>query len=215
MFKGQEGKQIEERMEQVTGFPKEHFSDFQVNKYSEGGHHKPHIDQIPMEYGNQMVSMLVFLNDDYEGGEIVYHTAQPPVKIKPRKGMALVHHNTDQYGEFDISTMYAELTVTKGEKWTSKAWVYTDPLDPERRTVLPAIAAPFGGKLPSAVRSLHNTMIAKFGISNGSRYFSKIIMLFPSIIIIGIAMAIIQNNSNESKIEKVKEDEKKRRKKKN
>lgn len=40
-------KDIDERISQVTGFPPEHFSDFQVNKYVKGSYHKPHFDVNP------------------------------------------------------------------------------------------------------------------------------------------------------------------------
>ena len=32
---------------QVTGFPPEHFSDFQINKHSEGSVHEAHLDVNP------------------------------------------------------------------------------------------------------------------------------------------------------------------------
>ena len=203
-------------MEQVTAFPKEHFSDFQINKYSEGGSHKPRVDQIPSAYGNQMVSIHIFLNDDYEGGEVVYHTAYPPVKIKPRKGMAIVHHNMDQYGEFDISTMHAELPVLNGEKWTAKKWVYTDQLPPARRIALPIYAAPFGGRLPSFIKSFHNKLVETFGATNGGIYFNKLVVFIPLAILLGIA-SLFEISSEKGKTTKAKsnarKDEKKRRKK--
>ena len=37
-------KDIDERISQVTGFPPEHFSDFQINKYEEGSSYEPHFD---------------------------------------------------------------------------------------------------------------------------------------------------------------------------
>ena len=40
-------KDIDERISQVTGFPPEHFSDFQINKYTEGSSHESHYDINP------------------------------------------------------------------------------------------------------------------------------------------------------------------------
>ena len=41
-------KDIDERISQVTGFPPEHFSDFQVNKYVEGSSYEEHFDINPV-----------------------------------------------------------------------------------------------------------------------------------------------------------------------
>ena len=41
-------KDIDARISQVTGFPPEHFSDFQVNKYVEGSSYEEHFDINPV-----------------------------------------------------------------------------------------------------------------------------------------------------------------------
>ena len=52
-----------------------HHTDFRINKYSEGGFMSRHCDNIHhshgQHYGYPQVSALVFLNDDYEGGEFI------------------------------------------------------------------------------------------------------------------------------------------------
>lgn len=217
MLKGPEAKDIEERMEQVTGFPRENFSDFQLNKFSQGGGIAPHFDRLPEDYGSQMVSMYMFLNDDYEGGEVVFHKANPPIKIKPRRGMAIVTHNDHGWDEesvrFDPSTGHAELSVSDGVKWTAKKWIYADPLHLGERIILPTVALPFGGKLPSAVRAFHDSLIESFGEGTGKKFFNKACVMIPVLIIFGIA-SIIENLMKKKRPKEVKKDKKKRRNKK-
>ncbi|KAL7554994.1 hypothetical protein ACHAWF_018582 [Thalassiosira exigua] len=40
-------KDVDERISQVTGFPADHFSDFQINRYEAGSSHEPHFDINP------------------------------------------------------------------------------------------------------------------------------------------------------------------------
>ena len=53
----------------------ENFSQYRLNHYPEGGFMKNHIDNIHHSHGQQFgyphITALLFLNDDYEGGEIV------------------------------------------------------------------------------------------------------------------------------------------------
>ena len=59
------GKQVEERMEQVTGFPASHYSDFVVHSLQKNSLWKPHYDvlvngQVPM------ATITVFLTDSVQ-----------------------------------------------------------------------------------------------------------------------------------------------------
>ena len=53
----------------------EHTSDFRINKYGAGGFMSEHVDNIHHSHGQKWgyphVSALLYLNDDYEGGEFV------------------------------------------------------------------------------------------------------------------------------------------------
>ena len=51
------------------------YTDFRINRYKQGGFMKPHIDAIHHSHGQKQgyphLTSLIFLNDDYEGGEFV------------------------------------------------------------------------------------------------------------------------------------------------
>jgi len=223
-LKGHEGKAIDERMEQVTGYPTDHFSDFQLNKFS--GHKArigAHYDELPGTERKPMATITIFLNDVEEGlgGEIVYPSADPPLRIRPKKGMAVVHHNLDHNNHFDTSSIHAELPYFANNddgsttKWTAKRWVYVDPLTPSQKYILPILAAPLGGKLPSAVKKLYEIFIEKFGSDVGAKYFDQFLFVGPILLLLGVASLIstyiANQSSNKSKEKKPKKVKKKKK----
>jgi Rps23 Pro-64 3,4-dihydroxylase Tpa1-like proline 4-hydroxylase len=58
--------------------------DFLFLEYTEGGHFDSHFDDDG--YGERALSMTLYLNDDYEGGELEFtHFKEITNKIKPKK----------------------------------------------------------------------------------------------------------------------------------
>ena len=93
-----------------------HHTDFRVNKYSEGGFMSKHCDNIHhshgQKYGFPQVSSLLFLNDNYEGGEFVvadevYNTKKGSVIIFPSNFM--FPHEVKP--------------ITKGTRWSIITWI--------------------------------------------------------------------------------------------
>ena len=74
--------------EQHELFRVEKHSGFRLNKYSEGGFMSRHVDITPLswtEYGYPQV-FLLFLNDDYEGGEFIISD----IEYNPKQGSAII-----------------------------------------------------------------------------------------------------------------------------
>lgn len=212
MLQSQERKQIEERIEQVTGFPSDHLSDFVVDRLSEGSHWKPHYDTFP-SVGKEMpmASMTIFLSEEQDGGEIVYPSTQDgkPVKINPARGLAVVHHNYEEKGTFDMSSLHAMLSTSKGPVYVARKFIFSAPVSNARRIALPVYAAPFGGKLPSPIVSLYELLVDRFGYEDGGFYFDKLVVFFPILIILMATQAIVNyarsqmsGNSNNDKKKK-------------
>ena len=93
-----------------------HHTDFRINKYSEGGFMSRHVDNIHhshgQKYGYPQVSSLLFLNDDYEGGEFIVAGET----YSPKKGSAII---------FPSNFMYPHEVglVTKGIRWSVFTWL--------------------------------------------------------------------------------------------
>lgn len=189
MVQGPTGKAIDERIEQVTGFPAAHYSNFVVDKMSKGSHVNPKFDVFPD--GVPAASMTVFLTEAEEGGEIVFpSTNSDPIKILPQKGMAVVHHNTNDRNEFEMGSVHAILPYSgSGDFFVAHRYIFVAPLSHARRIALPVFAFPFGGKLPTIFSTVLEGMNDKFG-ENGGAYFDKFCVFVPLLIILSIAQYI-------------------------
>ncbi len=75
--------------------------------------------------GQRTATVLVYLNDGYDGGE----TAFPKLglRFKGGKGEALWFANLDPAGAPDRRTLHAGLAPTSGEKWLFSQWIRGGP----------------------------------------------------------------------------------------
>ena len=73
------------------------------------------------EHGQRVKTVIVYLNDDFEGGET--HFPRLPLSHRGRKGDALIFSNVDEAGQPDRRTLHAGLPPTRGEKWVLSQWV--------------------------------------------------------------------------------------------
>jgi len=71
--------------------------------------------------GQRALTVLIYLNDDYEGG----HTAFPRLgrAFRGAKGDALVFWNVQENGAPDERTLHIGTAPTKGEKWLFSQWI--------------------------------------------------------------------------------------------
>ena len=115
-FKATCMKVIEKYSKDHSTFYPVHHTDFRLNKYSEGGFMSKHVDNIHHShgqvYGYPQVSALLFLSDDYEGGEFVVAGEV----YNPKKGSAII---------FPSNFMYPHEVkpVTKGTRWSAITWL--------------------------------------------------------------------------------------------
>lgn len=94
-----------------------------VLRYRPGQQYRPHHDAHtlgPVEK-RRIATALLYLNDDYEGGETWF----PDLKIKVRGGTGdlLVFHNLDEDGIPHPRMTHAGLPIRSGEKWLATRWI--------------------------------------------------------------------------------------------
>lgn len=96
-------------MNQVKEEPKMALDNIKLSKYSTGKGMGPHCDaEDPNGTGvNLRYSLVCYLNDDYEGGEIYFKNQD--IKIKPKAGSLVFFPSTHPY-------LHESLPVTKGNK---------------------------------------------------------------------------------------------------
>ena len=207
LWQGPERQAIQERIEQVTGFPAAHLSDWTVDRLTEGSYWQPQYDTLPGNYV-PMATITVFLsvptttNNDETGeddggggggGEMVFPNTEtePPVLIRPVQGLAVVHHNTDEQHQFDLHSLHALLPVTGlGEFYIATKYILPLPASKARRGVLPGVAILNGGRLPDLVVSLHDVLVAQFGVETGGLYFDKVCVFVPVLILLALANVV-------------------------
>ena len=109
-------KGLENYSKQHPKFVVTHHTNFRLNKYSKGGFMSKHCDNIHHSHGQQYgyphVSVLLFLNDDYEGGEFVVADETYVTK----KGSSLI---------FPSNFMFPHEVkpITDGTRWSVITWM--------------------------------------------------------------------------------------------
>lgn len=92
------------------------YTDFRVNRYGSGGYMSEHIDNIHHSHGQQYgyphLSVLLFLNEDYEGGEFVVADNE----YKTEKGSAII---------FPSNFMFPHKVnkIEYGTRWSVVSWL--------------------------------------------------------------------------------------------
>lgn len=76
--------------------------------------------------GQRALTLLVFLNDDYEGGATEF--PRIGLRCRAKQGDALIFRNIDQTGAPDYQSVHAGLPVERGEKWVLSQWMRTKSL---------------------------------------------------------------------------------------
>ena len=188
-----------------------------------------------------VASMTVFLSDPprsgddddevMEGGEMFYPTVlgaadssgsssgssssttspSPPIMVQPRKGMAVIHHSTDEWGNLDRSALHALLPIqtrkqkssnhTNGDNdkddtphyfYVARKYIFMDPLTTTQRVILPLVAIPGRGRLPYWVVQLYHACLDQFGYNMGNLIFEKASIFIPVLLGLSILLFIIE-----------------------
>lgn len=117
--------------EQISGLPRENQEMLQVAFYEKDGKFNEHFDACVFEdesfcdkmnnnAGQRRSTLLVYLNDDFEGGETEFVAIG--LKIKPEKGKAILFWNTDENENIIQESKHRGNPVIKGQKWICTKW---------------------------------------------------------------------------------------------
>ena len=129
---------IQSRIGGAIGAPLSVMEAFAVLNYLPGEQASDHFDYLDpaipayaeeiARVGQRVATALLYLNDDYEGGE----TDFPELGLRRRgaKGDALIFFSVDAAGAPDPRTRHAGRPPTSGEKWVLSQFVRDRPLAP-------------------------------------------------------------------------------------
>ncbi|HET9231630.1 MAG TPA: 2OG-Fe(II) oxygenase [Vitreimonas sp.] len=131
------------RLGAVLGVPAVQYENPNILRYEAGQEFKPHYDALEPDkagyheelsrYGQRVATFLIYLNDDFDGGE----TSFPLLSwsFKGRTGDALFFWNVSRDGAFERRLQHAGLPPTRGEKWLFSQWVRNKAISSVRAPV--------------------------------------------------------------------------------
>lgn len=129
---------VQARMSATCGYPMQHFEASMVLHYDVGQQITPHFDFIDakaadyaqqiQEHGQRMVTFLLYLNDDYDGGETTF----PDLGIVNRghsgEGLYFINAHADLTP--DRRMLHTGSPPTRGEKWIVSQFIVSKRLRP-------------------------------------------------------------------------------------
>lgn len=115
---------LNRRIAALSGTRLDQGEPLQLLRYRPGGEYKPHLDALPAEPNQRVLTVLVYLSDDYEGGE----TDFPHLGLshRGRTGDALLFRNAGADGRADPLSLHAGLPVKRGTKYLASRWIRAD-----------------------------------------------------------------------------------------
>lgn len=124
---------LRDRMASVTSIATNFFEVTKLLHYSVGQQFAMHSDflasntpQLRQEIerrGQRALTLLVYLNEDYDGG--VTEFPRIGLRFRGKQGDALIFRNIDATGAPDYDSVHAGLPVERGEKWVLSQWMRT------------------------------------------------------------------------------------------
>lgn len=112
---------LNRRIAAVSGTRPDQGEPLQLLRYRPGGEYKPHMDALPAEPNQRVLTVLVYLSEDYEGGETSF--PRTGLSFRGRAGDALIFRNAGPDGRPDPLSLHAGLPVAKGVKYLASRWI--------------------------------------------------------------------------------------------
>jgi len=100
----------------------------QVLRYAPGQQYRPHLDAVPGMANQRILTALIWLNDDYDGGETRF--LESGLAAKGRQGDLMIFANALPDGRPDPATRHAGEPVNAGVKLLASRWIRARPAAP-------------------------------------------------------------------------------------
>ena len=116
---------------EINGHRIEQAEDIQVVKYEPNGYYKEHHDSCCDDTdacrefnkdGNRVVTMVIYLNDGFEGGTTRFPNLNK--EFKPRKYSGVLFYPMNKNGDkCHEKSLHAGMPITSGEKYIANVWI--------------------------------------------------------------------------------------------
>lgn len=120
--------------ESITKIPKINQENIQVVKYNKCGYYKEHYDACSYDAekcknmnnnsGQRITTLLIYLNDNFDGGETKFTHEKVKLNVKPEKGMAILFYNVSSKDNDIVHplSLHTGSELLSGEKWICNVW---------------------------------------------------------------------------------------------
>ena len=112
---------INRRIAAATGTSAAQGEPLQLLRYRPGGEYRAHMDALPGEPNQRILTVLVYLSDGYEGGDTEF--VRTGLSYKGAIGDALLFRNVTADGRPDPMSQHAGRPVTRGTKLIASRWI--------------------------------------------------------------------------------------------
>lgn len=112
---------LNRRIAAVSGSKYENGEALALLRYSPGQEYRPHFDFVKGADNRRLMTALIYLNDDYEGGETAF--VRTDLKVKGRMGDVILFRNDGADGGPNPMSEHAGLPITKGAKYLATRWI--------------------------------------------------------------------------------------------
>lgn len=130
-------KPLIDKMAKMFKTPFEHAENVRITRYFPNQSFKDRYDSccddnakcrnFMKSGGHRIISILVYLTDDYIGGETYFHNIG--LKFKPKKGDGIVFYPIDpESNKCHPALAYSGLPIESGIKWTINVWFRDDKI---------------------------------------------------------------------------------------
>lgn len=116
-------EKISKYSEIFTNIPSNKQEALQIVRYKPGGKFNSHYDAYffdKREQGIRRTTLLIYLNDDFTGGETSFPLLN--IKIKPEIGKGLLFWNTSENNNILFKSLHKGHVVSSGDKWIVTVW---------------------------------------------------------------------------------------------
>ncbi len=112
---------LNRRIAAVSGSSYESGEALALLRYSPGQEYRPHFDFVKGAENRRLMTALIYLNDDYEGGETAF--VRTGLKVKGKTGDVILFRNDGADGGPNPLSEHAGLPITKGFKYLATRWI--------------------------------------------------------------------------------------------
>ena len=112
---------LNRRIAAISGSTYEGGEALALLRYSPGQEYRPHFDFVKGAENRRLMTALIYLNEDYEGGETEF--VRTGLKVKGHTGDVILFHNDGGDGGPNPMSEHAGLPITKGVKYLATRWI--------------------------------------------------------------------------------------------